>query len=107
MVFSLALPSFKHETGSTLPTEVQQPGQYTNRKLLPYNILALQSYSVIKEARHRGFEDFPFKRWQFEPATITVNKDTLPRLMLTVWTSLPAMRLCPCAWLCSFSASRH
>ena len=91
-VLQSAIERMRYKTGSTLPTDVQQPDQYTNRRLSPYNILALQSHPVFKEAPHRGFTDLPFKRRQFvEPATIINNKDTLsPGIPTYVnWLSIP------------------
>lgn len=65
-------------TGSSLPTEVQEPEEYTDRRLSPYNILTSQSHPGSKEASHRRFGDLPFERRLFvEPATIINNKDTI------------------------------
>ena len=62
-------------TGST---EVQNPNEYTDRKLSPYNILAPQSHPVDKKAPRKRFDDLAFqRRLLVRPATIINNKDTI------------------------------
>jgi len=77
-VLQRAIERMRYMTGSSLPTEVQEPDEYTDRKLSPYNILALQSHPMFKKAPHKTFDDLPFERRLFvEPATIINSKDTL------------------------------
>ena len=65
-------------TGSTLPTEVQEPDEYADRRLSPYNILASQSHPVFKKAPSKRFDDLTVDRGLFvEPVTIINNKDTI------------------------------
>ena len=73
-----AIERMRYRTGSTLPTEVQEPNEYTDRKLSPYNILASQSHPVYKKAPRKIIDDVAFERRLFvEPATILNNKDTI------------------------------
>ena len=77
-VLQRAIERMRYMTGSRLPTEVQEPDSYTDRRLSPYNILTSQSHPVSKEASHKRFGDLPFERRLFvEPATIINNKDTI------------------------------
>jgi Transient receptor potential (TRP) ion channel/ML-like domain len=90
-VLQRAIERMRYKTGSTLPTEVQQPDEYTDRKLSPYNILALQSRPAFKEAPHMGFENLLGRREFVEPATIVTSKDTLsPGIPTYVnWLGIP------------------
>ncbi len=65
-------------TGSRLPTEVQEPDEYADRKLSPYNILASQSHPAYNKTPRKRIDDLAFERWLFvEPVTIINDKDTI------------------------------
>ena len=62
-------------TGSRLPTEVQEPDEYADRRLSPYNILASQSHPIYTKAPSNNLA---VDRGLFvEPVTIINNKDTI------------------------------
>ena len=77
-VLQPAIERMRYMTGSTLPTDVQEPDEYTDRKLSPYNIFASQSHPIYKTAPRQRYDDLAFERRLFvEPATIINNMDTI------------------------------